>query len=361
MNTDWQKMSDQLDVPTNLVHQALRRGQARANARRRHRYIGVLVAAALVLVAAVINPLTLQAGGVAPAIRQLLDQEGKKTHHFDPTMNEVFGDMADLSVYQPVRGNRTLVGAVTLSVRGVMAAPGMRALVIDYQGGQLDPAALRKQTITVTMNGIDRILDVSQNYGQIALGHYRQFLAFYTPTAEMPSDTIRIRIDRFNGQAKNVRLPALHIAAPTATHRPLALTATKAGVTGGVDAVDAGAQSFVLHYHTTFAQTNSRAKALRQAAWISEATVQRRGKTLGQLLLGTSGLRIGDTSRGATHTVNFQSVFATQYQKDGSDKALPLRDLPADATVLFRLELPSGSTHPEILGTFSLPVSQLLP
>ncbi|MFD1431630.1 hypothetical protein [Lacticaseibacillus yichunensis] len=361
MKPDWQKMSDQLDVPTNLVHQALRRGQARANLRRRHRHIGVLIATALMLVAVVINPLTLQAGGVAPAIRQLLDQEGKKTHHFDPTMNQVFGDMADLSVYQPVQGNHVVVGAVTLSVRGVMAAPGMRALVIDYQGGHLDPTALRKQTITVTMTGHDRILDVSQNYGQIALGHYRQFLAFYTPAPETPSETISIRIDRFNGQAKNVTLPALHIAAPTATHRTFALTATKADVTGGVDAVDAGAQAFVLHYHTSFTSTNSHAKALRQAAWISEATVQRHGKTLGQLLLGTGGMRIGDTSRGATRTVNFQSVFATQYQKDGNDKALALRDLPADATVLFRLELPSGSTQRDILGTFELPVSTLLP
>mgnify|MGYP003361903874 CR=1 FL=1 len=196
MNINWQQETNKIKVPETAVTQAITRGLNQATKRQQsHRKLELMLTVAALLSIILFNPLTIQAGGVIPAIHQLLDKKNQRTHNFDPTMNKIFSGLSDVSAYQSVNSSAVKEDGLTIQVRGVMTSAGIKAFVIDYNGARINPAALRRQDVHVTLNQHQSVIDVEQNYGQIALGHYRQFIAFYVNgDSSASNDTIDIRI-----------------------------------------------------------------------------------------------------------------------------------------------------------------------
>lgn len=366
VNINWQQETNKIKVPETAVTQAITRGLNQATKRQQsHRKLELMLTVAALLSIILFNPLTIQAGGVIPAIHQLLDKKNQKTHNFDPTMNKIFSGLSDVSAYQSVNSSAVKEDGLTIQVRGVRTSAGIKAFVIDYNGARINPAALRRQDVHVTLNQHQSVIDIEQNYGQIALGHYRQFIAFYVNgDSSASNDTIDIRIGHVNGSSQSISLPTIKTKSlSTTVHKVTEKTGNLTTGQGAIDQINSTSHSFVLNYSVSFDQrkmAKSTASLIKKATWISDADVMVNNKKVGDLMLGSSGAKIGEKQQANQVTVKFQSIFASQCYVDNQGKNVSIQDLNPQAVVRFKLEIPSHSSYDHILGYLDVPITALL-
>lgn len=365
--TDFQKITEQISVPTNLVDAAITQGiQAAAPRRKQHRRrITIGLAVAVLLLGAAITPATIQAGGIVPAFTQLLDQDGAKTHNFDPTMNMLLGNLYNQGLYDKVSVPAQTVGNVQVQPIGTLSTAGVVAVLIDYTGPGMQPDQLRRQTEQVDQVSGQHIIDTESNFGKVALGHYRQVIAFYTQ-GTTPVQAINLQLGKVNGTQQTLAFKQLPV-----TQRPLQETvinqqstvkAIHGGkITGRLTTIQQAPEALVVNYTLVFSQAGLSARWLEnysEAAWISEATVYDGQNNLGLLELGSGGQFLRTKTNAGQVTSQFQSIFAKSYGSLGDQHSL--KDAPADAVVKFRLEIPGRRPNRQQVGTFTVPVRQLL-
>ncbi|AMV62956.1 hypothetical protein [Pediococcus damnosus] len=367
MNIKWRQETDKIEVPKTAVTRAITQGLDQATQHQRHhRRLGLIITVAALLCITLFNPLTIQAGGVVPAIHQLLDKNSQKTHNYDPTMNKIFGDLSDVSSYQSVSSSTVKVDGLKIQIRGVMMSAGIKAFVVDYRGAHINPAALRRQDVQVTLNQHQSVIDLEQNYGQVALGHYRQFVAFYVNDDTSPrDDSIDIHIGHVNGSSQNVSLPTIKTKAlPVTVHKITAKVGNSTVGQGSIDQIDTTPHSFVLNYSVSFDQqkvTKKTASLIRKAAWVSEADVIVNKKKIGDLMLGSSGTKVDEYQKLNQVTTKFQSIFASQCYVNSKGKYVAIRSLNPNAIVRFKLEIPGHNSHDRVLGYLRVPINSLIP
>lgn len=365
MNTNWQRETDQIEVPEGLVTQAINRGIAQAAAKRAHHRIELVIIAAIMILAATINPITLEAGGVVPAVRQLLDADGKKTHRFDPAMNKVFGDLSDASAYQTVKSAAVTAAGIRIQVIGTMASAGMQGLVIDYAGPRIDPAALRRQELQISLNHYPQVIDLEQNYEQISIGHYRQFVAFYVNSdTDAKANAVSVRVNKVNGTTNEVTLPSVNAASgPVRVLHPRIKTGTPVDGEAGIDRLLVSPKSFVLDYSVTFDMqriSDNQAKRIKQGAWLSEADVIVNKKVIGTLMLGLGGTKLHEVQNGNLYVGRYQSIFASQCYIGNTERYVALDQVNPKAIINFKLQIPGEGAKRQRLANLEIPISTLV-
>ena len=93
------------------------------------------------------------------------------------------------------------------------------AVLIDYTGPGMQPDQLRRQTEQVDQVSGQHIIDTESNFGKVALGHYRQVIAFYTQ-GTTPVQAINLQLGKVNGTQQTLAFKQLPV-----TQRPLQETA----------------------------------------------------------------------------------------------------------------------------------------
>ncbi|MEE6715082.1 hypothetical protein [Schleiferilactobacillus harbinensis] len=366
--TDFQKITEQISVPTNLVDAAITQGiQATAPRRKQHRRrITIGLAVAVLLLGAAITPATIQAGGIVPAFTQLLDQDGAKTHNFDPTMNMLLGNLYNQGLYDKVSVPAQRVGNVQVQPIGTLSTAGVVAVLIDYTGPGMQPDQLRRQTEQVDQVSGQHIIDTESNFGKVALGHYRQVIAFYTQ-GTAPVQAINLQLGKINGTQQTLafkQLPVKQRALQKVTiDQSATVKATQGGqITGRLNTVQFAPEALVVNYSVDFDKagvSGQWVKNYSDAAWISSAYVYAGKQYLGELEMGAGGQFLHTQTTGNHVTSQFQSVFAKQYS-NGWMSSHALTDAPAGSTVKFVMEIPTTKPQRQHLGTFTVPVRQLL-
>lgn len=376
MNTDFHKTIETIPVPENLVSAAITRGIGDAAPRKRRtnrRHWLIMGAAAAVLLAgtAVIAPVSIQAGGIIPAFTQLLDKEMAKTHYFDDTMDAILGDLADTDNYHKLSVPAQEVGGIKVQPIGTITMAGVAAVIVDYTGPGIQPDHLRQQMVKVQQTNGQAIMDTNFNFGKIALGHYRQVIAFYTIGPDPAAVTgIKLQLTDINGVHQTVDFGNIPLQQPPMKDVPIQQTISAAvpfggKVTGHLVNAKTTATSMVINYTTAFTMADGMTKKqisnYQQAAWISEAKlVDAAGKEVGMLKLASGGQFLNTKTTGKQVTTQFSSTFAKIYTTGAATKH-KLTTAPAGTQVKFVLEIPGKSGYErQTVGSFTMPLKSLL-
>lgn len=358
---------EQIKVPKNLVNAAISQGvaQARPVKHRRHLVVGTVIGLAAVGLLATITPVAIQAGGIVPAYQQLLDSSTTQSEHWDPTLNQLLGDFANTNVYHPLHAAAQDVNGIKVQPIGTMASAGVSAVIVDYSGPGIDPKQFVQSNVAINNLGAGQDIDFEANAAKVALGHYRQVIAWYPPiTGDANTKGFDLKLSQVNGTTQAVSWQNLSLPQFKATIRKLTQTHPAQVIGGSVTValtkVQASGQSLVLNYQTSFdpQQLTAHAqKVYQEAAWISRGTVYQNGHEVGDLSLGVGGQNLPVTHAGSVTQANFQSTFATDYQdNNGKRTRLKVGDV-----VKFEYELPGKDAQRQVPATFTVPASQLLP
>ncbi|WP_461215225.1 hypothetical protein [Lacticaseibacillus sp. GG6-2] len=355
---------DKIPVPENLVNAAIATGVGQAQPRRHQRRIrrGLLVTAILMATVGLMAPVTLQAGGLVPAYKQLLDQPLTTEEHLDPTINHVLGDLDNPQHYHALKVPAQSVNGIKVQPIGTLATAGVIAVLVDYQGQGIDPDALKSPVVDVHAPGMAKLYDISgSTAGKVSVGHYRQVLAFYPPTTgNVKLAHFDLTLSHINGSDNALHFNGLQTADYRTQTRLLnatkTLTLDHQPVTVALTRVQAASETFVLDYQTSFQSVDATlARYLKEAAWVSTGKVLVNGHTVGDLDLGVGGSTLAVTT-GATTTARFQSTFASQYRDSQGQR----HALPANATVQFAYEVVTSHHQRQTVTSFSIPANQLL-
>jgi hypothetical protein len=358
---------EQIKVPKNLVNAAISQGVAQAKPvkHRRHLVVGTVIGLAAAGLLATITPVAIQAGGIVPAYQQLLDPSTTQSEHWDPTLNQLLGDFASTNVYHPLHVAAQDVNGIKVQPIGTMASAGVSAVIVDYSGPGIDPNKFDQANVSVNNIGAGQDIDFEANAAKVALGHYRQVIAWYPPiTGDANTKGFDLKLSQVNGSTHDLSWQNLSLPQFKATTRQLTQAHTAQVIGGSVTValtkVQASGQSLVLNYQTSFDPKKLTAhaqKVYQEAAWISRGIVYQNGHEVGDLSLGIGGQNLAVTHHDGLTQANFQSTFATYYRAlNGKRTALTAGDV-----VKFDYDLPGKEPNRQAPATFTVPASQLLP